>query len=126
MKQEILITEYDPKWPLIFQREKEKILVAIGEYIKAIEHIGSTSVVGLAANRHFHLHIAEENSSFWKEHILFRDFLRRDPSLAHHYEELKKQLAVTSHGDIQLYCSGKSEFIKKVIQHNCLCGEQMV
>jgi GrpB-like predicted nucleotidyltransferase (UPF0157 family) len=47
--QAIVIADYDPAWPERFQREKAKILTALGEAALSVEHIGSTSVPGLAA-----------------------------------------------------------------------------
>lgn len=49
MRKIILITEYDCRWSAIYRREKQKILASIGDKIQAIEHIGSTAVIGLAA-----------------------------------------------------------------------------
>ena len=43
------IVDYDPAWPARFQRERDAILRACGDAFVAIEHIGSTSVPGLAA-----------------------------------------------------------------------------
>ena len=48
-KVEILIVEYDPRWAQRFEAEKRTIKAALGERALTIEHIGSTSVVGLAA-----------------------------------------------------------------------------
>jgi GrpB-like predicted nucleotidyltransferase (UPF0157 family) len=45
----ILIADYDPKWPALFQREAERIRTALGSRAMRIEHTGSTSVPGLAA-----------------------------------------------------------------------------
>ena len=45
----IVIENYDPEWPRRFEIEKAKIEEALGERALAVEHIGSTSVVGLAA-----------------------------------------------------------------------------
>ncbi|MBF0207915.1 MAG: GrpB family protein [Oligoflexia bacterium] len=45
----ILITEYDHRWPKVFEKESMKIMQAIGNKILKIEHIGSTAVIGLAA-----------------------------------------------------------------------------
>lgn len=45
----ILIEDYDAEWPRRFEVEKAKIEQALGERALAVEHIGSTSVVGLAA-----------------------------------------------------------------------------
>ena len=45
----IVIADYDPSWPERFRREEAKIRTALGEAALAVEHIGSTSVPGLAA-----------------------------------------------------------------------------
>ncbi len=45
----ILIKDYDPQWPEIFQREASRILAVLGSRALRIEHTGSTSVPGLAA-----------------------------------------------------------------------------
>lgn len=45
----IVIVEYDPRWPAMFERERERIRGALGVRSLAIEHIGSTAVPGLAA-----------------------------------------------------------------------------
>jgi GrpB-like predicted nucleotidyltransferase (UPF0157 family) len=43
------LAEYDPDWPELYAREEEKIRKALGERALQIEHVGSTSVPGLAA-----------------------------------------------------------------------------
>ncbi len=48
-KTPVIIVPYDPKWVDLYRVEAAHIQDAIGEYIIAIEHIGSTSVPGLAA-----------------------------------------------------------------------------
>jgi GrpB-like predicted nucleotidyltransferase (UPF0157 family) len=45
----ILILDYDPAWPALFEAERARLQAAIGEWAVAIEHVGSTSVPGLAA-----------------------------------------------------------------------------
>ena len=45
----VSIVEYDPSWPARFAREAVKIHAALGGSERHIEHIGSTSVPGLAA-----------------------------------------------------------------------------
>src|SRR3990170_5477466 len=48
----IVIANYYPAWPARFDEEREAIVAALGEAtgsIVAIEHVGSTSVPGLAA-----------------------------------------------------------------------------
>jgi len=43
------IAEYNPAWPDLFEREASAIRAALGQAVVEIEHIGSTSVPGLAA-----------------------------------------------------------------------------
>jgi GrpB-like predicted nucleotidyltransferase (UPF0157 family) len=45
----IVVVDYDPAWAERFRQEETKIRAALGEAALAIEHIGSTSVPGLAA-----------------------------------------------------------------------------
>jgi GrpB-like predicted nucleotidyltransferase (UPF0157 family) len=48
-KRDIEILDYDPQWQKKFQVHAEIIIGALGEAALQIEHIGSTSVPGLAA-----------------------------------------------------------------------------
>ena len=43
------LTEYDPEWPARFDREANELVGALGDTAARIEHVGSTSVPGLAA-----------------------------------------------------------------------------
>jgi GrpB-like predicted nucleotidyltransferase (UPF0157 family) len=45
----IVLVEYDPAWPRLFEREAERIRGVLGAGALRIEHAGSTSVPGLAA-----------------------------------------------------------------------------
>jgi GrpB-like predicted nucleotidyltransferase (UPF0157 family) len=45
----ILIVDYDPHWPDLFQREADRVRSVLGRRALRIEHTGSTSVPGLAA-----------------------------------------------------------------------------
>ena len=45
----IEVVDYDPNWENIFQTEKAALAKAIGSNAVKIEHIGSTSVIGLSA-----------------------------------------------------------------------------
>jgi GrpB-like predicted nucleotidyltransferase (UPF0157 family) len=45
----IFLADYDPTWPELFEREAARIRAALGEAALRIEHVGSTSVPGLAA-----------------------------------------------------------------------------
>ena len=45
----IAIVDYDPVWPVLFEEEARRIRAALGDRVLRIEHVGSTSVPGLAA-----------------------------------------------------------------------------
>jgi len=47
MSAPVVIVEYDPEWPVLYDAEKHRILRAVGDRVGAVEHIGSTSVSGL-------------------------------------------------------------------------------
>lgn len=44
-----VIVDYDPVWPGLFAREQRRLCDLLGDTVVAIEHVGSTSVPGLAA-----------------------------------------------------------------------------
>lgn len=45
----VQVAEYDPAWPARFQQLARRAAQAIGQRVMAVEHVGSTSVPGLAA-----------------------------------------------------------------------------
>ncbi len=45
----IELAEYDPQWPALYEREAVRVRRALGEDVLLLEHVGSTSVPGLAA-----------------------------------------------------------------------------
>jgi GrpB-like predicted nucleotidyltransferase (UPF0157 family) len=45
----IYLAEYDPRWPAMFEEERERLQVAIGQWVADIQHVGSTSIPGIAA-----------------------------------------------------------------------------
>jgi GrpB-like predicted nucleotidyltransferase (UPF0157 family) len=45
----VIIAPYDPEWITKYEGEKLRIEVAMGAYIRGIEHIGSTAIPGLPA-----------------------------------------------------------------------------
>ena len=47
--QNIVVVDYDPAWTERFRREEARIRSSLGEAALSVEHIGSTSVPGLAA-----------------------------------------------------------------------------
>jgi GrpB-like predicted nucleotidyltransferase (UPF0157 family) len=49
MTEPIVIVDYSPRWPGLFEHEKEALGRALAPYVLSVEHIGSTAVPGLAA-----------------------------------------------------------------------------
>jgi GrpB-like predicted nucleotidyltransferase (UPF0157 family) len=45
----VVLAEYDPNWPRCYDREAARIRAALGAKALVVEHVGSTSVPGLAA-----------------------------------------------------------------------------
>ncbi len=45
----IRVVEYDPAWPRLFEALAARVSTALGDLPHAVEHVGSTSVPGLAA-----------------------------------------------------------------------------
>lgn len=48
-RDQIVVVPYDPEWPALFRREAADLRAALGGVAVRIDHIGSTSVPGLAA-----------------------------------------------------------------------------
>jgi len=46
---EILVVDYDPSWPIVFAALSEAIWPVVDDIAISIEHVGGTSVPGLAA-----------------------------------------------------------------------------
>lgn len=45
----IVLEEYNDSWPIVYKYEEKRLLTILGDKIKCIEHVGSTSVPGLCA-----------------------------------------------------------------------------
>lgn len=67
------------------------------------------------AFRTHHLHLVPMESGLWRERLVFRDALRRDPALAAEYATIKRELAVRFRFDREAYTEGKSGFVRRVL-----------
>jgi GrpB-like predicted nucleotidyltransferase (UPF0157 family) len=65
----VQVLPYDPDWPRQFEIEKRRLQHALGNKIGAIEHIGSTSVPGLAAKPLIDMIVAVNSLDTYKELI---------------------------------------------------------
>jgi GrpB-like predicted nucleotidyltransferase (UPF0157 family) len=165
----IIIAPYDPAWPVQFAAEAERIRQVFGTLALRIEHVGSTSVPGLAAKpvidiqvsvpwleplnshrtrltdlgyTHFplgefdlvypffkrpaawpsshHVHLCVSGSEQERNHLAFRDYLRRHPATAAEYVGLKRTLAAVHDGlsmeSQERYSLAKTEFVRSVLR----------
>lgn len=62
-----------------------------------------------------HLHALVGDGALWRQHLLFRDALRRDRSLMQSYASLKQQLVVLHASDKAAYTKAKAPFIQQVL-----------
>lgn len=162
MPQHITVLDYDPEWPLKYNKERDHIIEILKDNCISIYHIGSTSVPGLAAKpvidimavvrslertdlaaekfsnlgyeylgefgiagrrylrkggdeRTHQLHIFQADD--WKNiqrHLAFRDYMRIHKKERDAYATLKKDLAQKFPYDIDGYCDGKENFVRKM------------
>lgn len=163
----IVICDYDPAWVERFEAEREKLAVALWPHVLRIEHVGSTSVPGLAAKpvvdiavslrtlavmpemrihlatldfryrgeegmpgRHYlckpidppgrahrvaQLHVTAEGSRDFRNHVLFRDYLRAHREAREEYAALKRAIAAEVRDDIAAYIEGKGDFVRRCL-----------
>ena len=77
---------------------------------------------GISGRRYFlkggderthHIHAFTAGDTNITRHLLFRDYLRSNKTIANEYAELKKRLAEKYNNDRQKYCDGKDCFVKR-------------
>ena len=59
---QIQLLAYEPEWQILFLEERDRLQASIGEYVLDIQHIGSTSIPGIAAKPILDIGIAIINS----------------------------------------------------------------
>jgi GrpB-like predicted nucleotidyltransferase (UPF0157 family) len=60
---QVVIVDYDPSWPAMFDREAARIRAALGMRAMLVEHAGSTSVPGLPAKPQIDIVLAVPSSA---------------------------------------------------------------
>ena len=65
---------------------------------------------------HIHLHVMWKTSNKYKNHLIFRDYLRRHPEEAKRYFSLKKRWAKIAGEDREKFTDLKTEYIKEVLK----------
>jgi GrpB-like predicted nucleotidyltransferase (UPF0157 family) len=157
----VQIVDYDPEWPRLFEREAARIRAALGDRVLSLEHVGSTSVPGLAAKPKIDMQLVVADSADepayvpalqaagyklqirepdWYEHrmfkgpdtdvnlhvyslgcpetdrvLLFRNWLRNNPSDRQLYERTKRELASQNWKYMQNYADAKTAVVKEIL-----------
>lgn len=62
------------------------------------------------------IHLTVIESRQWRDLICFRAALEIDRRLSQRYEALKRRLAATSGGDLDVYTAGKTAFVAEVLE----------
>jgi GrpB-like predicted nucleotidyltransferase (UPF0157 family) len=65
----IVVSDYDPQWPAAFEKIRDRIRPALAELAAQVEHVGSTSVPGLAAKPVLDIDVLLRNPSDLPEAI---------------------------------------------------------
>lgn len=71
---------------------------------------------GSEMNRTHYVHIEKLDGRPWKNHIIFRDYLRKYKKAVKEYNELKEKLAKKYKDDRDTYTAQKDSFIRGIIK----------
>jgi len=85
------------------------------------EHKGAFGIPGRnyfrrGSPRSHHVHLVSLSSEFWRDHLLFRDYLRTHADVAREYETIKRELAAMYLVDKEQYTDAKGPFIKSIVR----------
>ncbi len=73
-------------------------------------------VKGGEEKRTHYLKFTNQDSRFWKEHVLFRDYLVSHPERAIEYKELKQDLLEKFKEEREKYTVGNEQFILEILR----------
>ncbi|MCY0902808.1 MAG: GrpB family protein [Firmicutes bacterium] len=59
----VVLQDYDPEWVRQFEVDRERIVGALGERAKRVEHVGSTSILGMKAKPIIDIAVAVDSFS---------------------------------------------------------------
>ena len=141
----IRLAEYDPLWPTLYEREADRVRRVLGGAALRLEHVGSTSVPGLAAKPQIDMVLVVADSADedayvprlqsagyvlrirepgWYEHRLFKgpDTNVNLHTFSDGCEEVERMLAFrdwlrTQKDDRELYESTKRELAAQEWRH---------
>ena len=85
------------------------------------EHKGAYGIPGRnyvrrGTPRTHHVHLVSWSSEFWRDHLLFRDYLRAHADIAREYETLKREMAAMYVNDKENYTDAKGPFVRSIVR----------
>jgi GrpB-like predicted nucleotidyltransferase (UPF0157 family) len=85
------------------------------------EHKGAYGIPGRnyfrkGVPRTHHVHLVSWSSNLWRDHLLFRDYLRAHPEIAREYETIKRELATMYLQDKEQYTDAKGPFVRSIVR----------
>ena len=92
------------------------VLTAAGYVHRGEQGIPGREFFRLGNPRSYHMHLTSIDSSFWHDHLTFRNRLRADDSLRDTYAALKHELAARFPRDREVYIEAKGPFVNYVLQ----------
>ncbi len=106
------------------------VVVAAADVLAAIERLGGIGYLhkgngGLPGREAFlwpqgeprhHLYLCTPDTPAFRDHVLFRDYLRAHPEALREYAALKRALAARHAAERDAYQAGKAEFIDAVME----------
>ena len=120
-KRAIVIAEYDPSWADKFQIQAALIMRALGSKALGIEHVGSTSVPGLAAKPIIDIVVVVEDSgdeNAWLPPLLTAGYVLRVREPDWHQHRMLRTAELDSH--VHIFSSGCVETGRMIAFRNHL------
>jgi GrpB-like predicted nucleotidyltransferase (UPF0157 family) len=65
----IHLADYDPEWPERYEREAARIRSLLGDRVRLLEHVGSTSIPGIAAKPIIDIDLAVPDSAHERAYV---------------------------------------------------------
>ena len=123
--QTIILKPYDENWPVLFEREKQRISTILKDKALMIEHIGSTSVPGLIAKPIIDILLVVEDAGKEEDYVVdlvSHGYILRikEPDFENHHMFLGPDTDIHLH----VFSQGSKEIEKYLLLRNYLRAHQ--